>query len=392
MKELQILPVPDLVLADHIFTLLNDKSLERQKEAIESLLSAIKEGNMAPLYLYIHEHFKEFPFDIMIYNSLKEDNDKELDKLDNEIKQVQEMDGDQEIADILKRKAEFFARICNKERALESYQEAYDNNTAIGFRIDILFGIMRIALFFSDIPLFIRNMDKTKKLVDNGADWDRKNRLKTYMALHYMNIRNFKEASRLFLDSISTFASTELMKYEDVVKYTVITGSISLERVDFKHKIVDSPEIFSVIASDKSFISLKNMVNSLYYCNYALFFQALAEVEENHLRVNRYLFLHSNYYIREMKRKSYAQLLESYKALSIASMASAFGVSTEFIDKDLSKFIANKQLNCIIDRVNGIIETNRPDSKNAQYQLLIKQGDHLLNKLQKFQAKVMAGM
>ncbi|KAG4300809.1 hypothetical protein PCK1_002886 [Pneumocystis canis] len=66
MKEIQILPVPDLRLADHIFTLFNDKSLERQKEAVESLLTAIKEGNMAPLYLYLHEHFKEFPFDIMI--------------------------------------------------------------------------------------------------------------------------------------------------------------------------------------------------------------------------------------------------------------------------------------------------------------------------------------
>lgn len=391
MKEIHISPVPDLRLADYIFVCLNDKSLERQEEATELLLSAIKEGNLAPLYLYLHEHIPSFPFDFSIYNNLKAENDKELEKLDNEIKKVQEMDGEQEIADILRKKAEFFARICDKERALEAYQEAY-NNTGIGFQIDILFGIMRVALFFSDIPLFVSNMDKAKNLVDNGGDWDRKNRLKTYIGLYYISIRNFKEAARLFLDSISTFTSTELMTYEDVVKYTIISGSISLERVDFRQKIVDSPEVLSVIITDKSFVSLKNMVNSLYYCNYALFFRALAEVEENHLRVNRYLFFHADYYVREMKRKSYAQLLESYKALSISSMASAFGVSIEFIDKDLSKFIANKQLNCIIDRVNGIIETNRPDSKNAQYQLLIKQGDHLLNKLQKFQARVMAGM
>ncbi|EMR09480.1 hypothetical protein PNEG_02067 [Pneumocystis murina B123] len=391
MKEIPIAPVPDLRLADYIFVILNDKSLERKKNATELLLSAIKEGNLAPLYLYLHEHIQSFPFDTLLYNDLKAENDKELEKLDNEIKKVQEMDGEQEIADILRKKAEYFARICDKEKALESYQEAY-NNTVTGFQIDILFGIMRIALFFSDTSLFIRNMDKVKNLIDNGGDWDRKNRLKTYMGLHYISIRNFKEATRLFLDSISTFTSTELMTYEDLVKYTVISASISLERVHFKQKIVDSPEVLSIIITDKSFISLKNMINSLYYCNYALFFRALAEVEENYLRVDRYLFLHADYYLREMKRKSYAQLLESYKALSISSMASAFGVSVEFIDKDLSKFIANKQLNCIIDRVNGIIETNRPDSKNAQYQLLIKQGDHLLNKLQKFQARVMAGM
>jgi 26S proteasome regulatory subunit N7 len=51
--------------------------------------------------------------------------------------------------------------------------------------------------------------------------------------------------------------------------------------------------------------------------------------------------------------------------------------------RDLSKFIASGRLNCVIDKVNGIIETNRPDNKNAQYQTVIKQGDVLLNRVQK---------
>jgi 26S proteasome regulatory subunit N7 len=32
--------------------------------------------------------------------------------------------------------------------------------------------------------------------------------------------------------------------------------------------------------------------------------------------------------------------------------------------------------------VGGIIETTRPDSKNAQYQAVITQGDVLLNRIQ----------
>jgi len=34
-------------------------------------------------------------------------------------------------------------------------------------------------------------------------------------------------------------------------------------------------------------------------------------------------------------------------------------------------------------QVAGVIETNRPDAKNAQYQATLKQGDLLLNRLQK---------
>jgi 26S proteasome regulatory subunit N7 len=38
--------------------------------------------------------------------------------------------------------------------------------------------------------------------------------------------------------------------------------------------------------------------------------------------------------------------------------------------------------------IEGVVETNRPDNKNAQYQTLVKEGDLLLNKLQKYQAVV----
>lgn len=52
--------------------------------------------------------------------------------------------------------------------------------------------------------------------------------------------------------------------------------------------------------------------------------------------------------------------------------------------RDLAKFIANNRISCTIDRVNGIIETNRPDDKNKQYADVVKHGDSLITKLQKY--------
>lgn len=53
---------------------------------------------------------------------------------------------------------------------------------------------------------------------------------------------------------------------------------------------------------------------------------------------------------------------------------------------DLAKFIAGGRIPCTIDRVTGkgVIETNRPDDKNKQYQDVVKQGDQLITKLQKY--------
>ena len=46
----------------------------------------------------------------------------------------------------------------------------------------------------------------------------------------------------------------------------------------------------------------------------------------------------------------------------------------------LFRFIASGRLHAKIDKVGGIVVTNRPDSKNGQYQTCIKQGDILLNR------------
>jgi len=63
------------------------------------------------------------------------------------------------------------------------------------------------------------------------------------------------------------------------------------------------------------------------------------------------------------------QFLESYKSVTIDSMAAAFDVSPSFLDHEVADFIVAGRLNAKIDKVAGIIETNRPDHKNALYQV-----------------------
>ncbi|CAL5330202.1 unnamed protein product [Camellia sinensis] len=85
----------------------------------------------------------------------------------------------------------------------------------------------------------------------------------------------------------------------------------------------------------------------------------------------------------EVRTVVYSQFLESYESVTIEAMAKAFGVTVAFIDLELSRFIAAGKLHCKIDKVAGVLETNRPDAKNALYQATIKQGDFLLNRIQK---------
>ena len=110
------------------------------------------------------------------------------------------------------------------------------------------------------------------RLIEQGGDWDRRNRLKVYEAVYLISIRDFKTASSLFLDTLATFTSTELMEYKDFVRYAVLTAALTLNRTEFKQKVVLSPEVLEVL---HEIPHLSDYVNSFYNCNYAKFFTCL---------------------------------------------------------------------------------------------------------------------
>ena len=53
------------------------------------------------------------------------------------------------------------------------------------------------------------------------------------------------------------------------------------------------------------------------------------------------------------------QFLDSYKSVTLESMAQSFGVSVDFIDQELADFIVSNRLTAKIDKVAGVVETNR---------------------------------
>lgn len=383
--------IPDYTLSEKQFLL--SKNLDNaghREELVKELLESIKEKKLAPYYKYLTSELPEIvKFDQTLYSSLKNENEKQIAELNKKIKDAEEDDETKdEILPSTIRLAEYYTEIIDKQNAIATYKKALELTQSTGSKIDILLTLARIEFFFNDYPAVAKYLDQVKAQIDKGGDWERRNRYKTYHGIYLLATRNFSEAAKLLIDSLATFTSTEICSYEQVAHYSIVAGVLSLDRVDLKSKIIDSPEILSIYSSTSYLEPLINLTNSLYTCQYNYFFQYLLETHDKLLLTNKYLNQHANYFLRELRCKAYGQLLESYKSLSLKSMARNFSISEEFLDQDLCKFIPNKKLNCTVDKVNGIIETNRPDNKNSQYHLLIKQGDNLLTKLQKYGAAV----
>ena len=375
--------IPDLKLAQAIFHLQQPSLSNLHKDAVELLQSAIDKDALAPLYRYIHKDIgitQLGSYDDAKYESMKKINDDKLEEFDTRYKKCEEEEGDMELLTVQREKAEYLALICDNERATAAYKSIFEK-TATASKIDLLFGLLRLSLFFNETARTSSLLDEVSQLIEKGGDWDRRNRYKAYRGIHELSIRKFSAASTVLLDTISTFTSTELCTYSEIVKYAMIAGLISLPRTQLKTKIVDSPE---VLAMRMDMQELESCVNSLYLSDYSSFFVALAQVQEVLLQ-DRYLSAHAHYFIRELRVKAYTQLLQSYSSLSLASMASSFGVSVEWLDSDLAKFIRAGRVVAVIDRVAGIVESRKSNDRSKLYENVISEGDKLLNKLQKYQ-------
>ncbi|KAI0064502.1 PCI-domain-containing protein [Artomyces pyxidatus] len=379
MAEDKVLPYPNLILPQEHFTLLQPALSHLHEHSRHALLAGIEADQMAPYYRLVAAA-SALPLDQSLLEKMEKQNQEEFEKLDKKLKDAEETEGESDIADALRAKAYYLTRIGEKDKAVDAQKLALEKTPGLGSRIDIVLTLVRIGFFFGDNQLISDNLAKAEELIDQGGDWDRRNRLKVYRGLHLLSIRQFKPAGLLFIDALSTFTATELISYNDFVALTVIAGTLTLSRVDLKKKIIAASEVIQTLPD---LPILADLTKNLYECHYDKFFVALATLEQTHLLPSRLLAPHARYYVREMRILAYTQLLQSYQSLTLESLAGAFGVTVDFVDIELSRFIASGRLHATIDRVHGIVETNRPALKNAQTETVVRKGDILLNSVQR---------
>uniref|UniRef100_A0A5K3EF25 26S proteasome non-ATPase regulatory subunit 6 n=1 Tax=Mesocestoides corti TaxID=53468 RepID=A0A5K3EF25_MESCO len=371
--------IPDLRLSQWLFQAsLSRTSADKKADLVEQIMTVIQADNMTPFYKIVCDQL-QLKEDEDLINQMQSANEAKMKELEENIKKAEESEGETEIRDAMIAKAHYLSKIGNKADALTQFRTILDKTVLPGCRLDITFHLIRMGFFFNDKDLITTNIEKANSLIEEGGDWDRRNRLKVYRGLHSLSIRDFDASAKHFLDAVATFTSYELMDYKSFIIYTVLTSMIALKRQDLRSKVIMGSEIQEVL---HSLPAVKEYLTSLYECRYADFFLYLAAVEQ-FMHSDRYLAAHARYYVREMRISAYCQHLDSYSSLSLESMATTFGVTVGFLDAELSRFIANGRIACKIDKVAGIVETTRPDNVNSQYQAIIKHGDVLLNRIQK---------
>mmetsp|Transcript_55554 Transcript_55554/g.129311 ORF Transcript_55554/g.129311 Transcript_55554/m.129311 type:complete len:387 (-) Transcript_55554:54-1214(-) len=369
---------PILSLAQKRNLLLNEACPDRAKLQAE-VLEVVKQKAMLPYYEKYLCPSPLGPADEALKAQMKSQNEETLTKLQERIKDANENLGDVEIRDALLAKADFYNRIGDKDAAIQAYKDAYEKTVGVGGKLDNILTVIRIAFFFDDKDLAKKEIDRAKLELSKGGDWERRNKLKVYEGIYLMISRSWKDAATLFLNVMPTFTATEVVDFKDFVFYTVILTMVSLDRPTLREKLVSSPEVLSAI---KETPHLQDFLESYFYCRYTPFMHHFVSVIDL-VRTDRYLTRHCRHFMRIMRLNAYRQFLASYRSVKLEAMATEFGVSPAFIDAELSSFISSGKLTCKIDKVGGVVESNEADSRSQVYVEIIKQGDLLLNRMQK---------
>lgn len=160
----QYIKYPDLLLAQHVFNLSNPACNPSTRQAsLKKLQDAITERKMAPFYRHLahpiegilnnsgegvtqhpHPHNAgpvkplinsnmlasrtsstiDFPWDEQLYQSLVEDNKKELEGIQKEEDEAEEAAGETEVQAARGKRAEFWARVGDKVRSCDRWRSS----------------------------------------------------------------------------------------------------------------------------------------------------------------------------------------------------------------------------------------------------------------------------
>lgn len=354
-------------------------NLDRENHELrDSIFNKIKQHNMGPYYEHLAKRFN-WKVDEGLVATFEKTNTKKVAELQQALVVANKEAGDGEQFDAAVNIAEHYIAIGDKAKSLEAFDAALKKAFSSGQKIDIALAKARCGLFFADMTVVKESLEKAAGFMESGGDWDRRNRLQVYQGTEAILNRDFEKASGLFLSSLATFTCFELHSFEHFVFLTIVVSVLSLKRPELKAQVIESPEILSVV---EHIPHIGTFLKALHDCNYKSFMASIVDLHETFMH-NQFLSAHVDYFLRECRVLAYKQFLQSYKSVTLASMAAAFGYSENFLDVELARFIAVDRLSARIDKVSGIVETCRPDTKNAQYKDVLEKGDKLLNSIQK---------
>lgn len=104
--------------------------------------------------------------------------EEEIKKFDEKIADAEANLGDTEVREAIFEKANLYKKVGDLPNAIKTYDLALKKSVGVSKRLEVQFVLLSIYLSQRDLPNIKTSIDKCKKFLEEGGDWEGKNKLK----------------------------------------------------------------------------------------------------------------------------------------------------------------------------------------------------------------------
>ncbi|EGD73355.1 hypothetical protein PTSG_05066 [Salpingoeca rosetta] len=165
--------------------------------------------------------------------------------------------------------------------------------------------------------------------------------------LAYMHRKQYRDAANAFLKLTlnDQFEEVMLLSPSNVATYATLCCLASMSRDDIKDNLILNAEF-------QSFLEASGLVRTLAQCFHASKFKKCQELItnlKNDLYADLYLFPCVDHLLGQIRIRAFNQYFSPFKNVTLSAMAAAFDTTTEALEDELARVIADDQLSARID-------------------------------------------
>ncbi|KAI4290883.1 26S proteasome regulatory subunit N7 [Pancytospora philotis] len=315
---------------------------------------------------------KLFPLDSGDLEQMEARAHREIKELEEQAEQ--DAENETRVFELKKQICEAYARAMNMEKFKPAVRSLTELEPSLSLKMDIFLCRIRIAVITNDRKGLSEQVHQAKEIFETSCDWDRKNRFKIYQGLYSLIKTDFHSAARFFTEGLASFDAGELFGLDRLVLYLVFSSLLTFSRGELCSKILENSEV-------RQFPAYLDLADAYYNCNYAVLLKSMLGFIDT-ISADPVIGIYREHFCKEMKLRSYSQLLISYQSMHLDRMAEAFEIQAEHLEHDLCNFINEGRLQCIIDKVNGIVNVAE-SQQTDNLELVIRRGSSILRNIKK---------
>ena len=293
--------------------------------------------------------------------------------LDDEIQRWRNLSNRERICASYLAAAEYCTKIGNYNTAISRYIEAKSYASDAKMLLDINLKIMIASIKSGQLGHVKSEAQHALSSDEIFKDTKFRSKVLACLGLYYLNNGRYDMAVQHFIDCSFQINNKfkEIISGIDIARYGGLCALASFNRQVLKRRVLDNGQF-------KRFLELEpnvyNLVKGFYDSEYGKVMSGLNNLKKD-MKLDIYLYNKVDNLLTAIRGKALVQYFSPYSAMDIKKMASAFNVSLNEMEKELSTCIGDGHIKAKIDSHSKIVYASKVNKRSNLFNRLIRVGD-----------------